>query len=170
MTSLISNIDSRPIMLWRVFQASARAFLFVPINTIAYTDMPPGASNQVSAMINLMRNMGGSIGISAVTTLVVRRAQVHQYYLARNTYEYNPWFQQLLSQLSARFGECTGEAEALRQSYRQAYNLVQQQATVLAYIDTFWILGRDLSRGRRVAVLRKEEQTGAGLNGSLSRR
>ena len=141
MTNLVSDIDFRSIMLWRILQASAMAFLFVPINTIAYTDMPRGASNQISAMVNLMRNMGGSIGISAVTTLVARREQVHQMYLARNTYEYNPWFQQLLSQLSARFGERSGEAEALRQSYRHAYNLLQQQATVLAYIDTFWILG-----------------------------
>ena len=141
MTDLIPNIDFRTLMLWRVYQASAMAFLFVPINTMAFTDMPPEASNQVSAMINLMRNVGGSIGISAVTTLVQRRQQVHQYYLVRNTYEYNPRLQHLLSQLTTHFGERTGQIEAMRQSYRAIYNTVQQQASVLAYIDAFMILG-----------------------------
>jgi MFS transporter, DHA2 family, multidrug resistance protein len=141
MTDLIANIDFRSLMLWRVFQACAMAFLFVPINTMAFTDMPPGASNQVSAMTNLMRNIGGSIGISAVTTLVQRREQVHQYYLAKNTYEYSPQLQQLLSQLTERLGERTGQTEALRQAYGEIYRFIQLQASVLAYIDTFWILG-----------------------------
>jgi MFS transporter, DHA2 family, multidrug resistance protein len=141
MTDLIANIDFQSLMLCRVFQACAMAFLFVPINTMAFTDMPPGASNQVSAMTNLMRNIGGSIGISAVTTLVQRREQVHQYYLAKNTYEYSPQLQQLLSQLTERLGERTGQTEALRQAYGEIYRFIQLQASVLAYIDTFWILG-----------------------------
>jgi hypothetical protein len=43
--------------------------------------------------------------------------------------------------ISNRIGERTGEAEALRQAYGEVYRFVQQQASVLAYIDTFWILG-----------------------------
>src|SRR5262249_10390600 len=84
MTNLNSGIDFRTLMWWRVYQAAGMAFLFVPINTIAYTGMPAGASNQVSALTNLMRNIGGSIGISAVTTLLAQRQQVHQAYLVHN--------------------------------------------------------------------------------------
>ena len=92
-------------------------------------------------MVNLIRNLGGSIGISAVTTLVAQRQQVHQHYLARNTYEYNPQFQSLLGQMCAHFGERSGEAQAHLQALRSIYATVQQQAKVVAYIDTFWITG-----------------------------
>ena len=92
-------------------------------------------------MINLMRNLGGSIGISAVTTLIARRSQVHQAYLASNTYQFNPRFQQLLSQLSTRIGSQIGSDNATLPAYRQIYELLQRQATVLAYIDTFRIAG-----------------------------
>ena len=127
--------------MWRVYMATGIAFLFVPVNTIAYTDMPPTASNQVSAMTNLMRNIGGSIGISAVTTLLARRQQTHQVFLASHIYPSNPRFQEAVSQIAARIGERTGEAQATRQAYGVIYRQVQRQAAVLAYIDILWILG-----------------------------
>src|SRR5262249_8878139 len=96
---------------------------------------------QVSAMINLMRNLGGSIGISAVTTLIARRQQVHQYYLSRNTFEYNPFLQNLLTNMTNHFAQRSSEADAQMQAFRGIYQTVQQQASVLAYIDTFRITG-----------------------------
>jgi DHA2 family multidrug resistance protein len=103
--------------------------------------MPPEASNQVSGMVNLMRNVGGSIGISAVTTLIARHQQTHHQYLARNTFEFNPRLQQILSEMTDRFSQRTDSTEALRQAYGRVSQMLQQQATVLAYIDTFWIMG-----------------------------
>jgi DHA2 family multidrug resistance protein len=141
MTNLNLSLDPTTLTWWRVYQAAGIAFLFVPINTMSYTGMPPEASNQVSAMVNLMRNLGGSIGISAVTTLIARRTQVHENYLAHNLYQYNPRLQSLLSQMTQRFGSRSGDAHGLLQSYRAVYATVEQQATVLAYIDTFWISG-----------------------------
>jgi len=141
MTNLDLQVDSHTLMVWRVYQSIGMAFLFVPINTISYTDMPPEASNQVSGMINLTRNMGGSIGISAVTTLLARRQQMHQVYLSRNLFEYNPRLQQALTQMTSLFSARSGEAQALRQSYGQLYRSVQRQASVLAYTDIFWIFG-----------------------------
>ena len=90
MTDLTLGIDYHTAMLWRCYQAAGLAFLFVPINTIAFVGTPPEASNQVSGLLNLMRNLGGSVGISAVTTLIARRQQEHQFYLARNTFAANP--------------------------------------------------------------------------------
>jgi MFS transporter, DHA2 family, multidrug resistance protein len=141
MTNIELGVDYHTLMMWRVFQSIGMAFVFVPVNTLAYTDMPAGASNQVSAMVNLMRNMGGSIGISAVTTLLARRQQVHQDYLAHNTYQYNPQLQQLLAQITSRAAARTGSADAMKQAYGRVYHIVQAQAAVLAYVDIFWILG-----------------------------
>ncbi len=74
---------NRQITYWdaawaRVYQASGLAFLFVPINTVAFTDLPEGKSSKASALINLSRNLGGSFGISLAQTLLARRTQFHQ--------------------------------------------------------------------------------------------
>jgi DHA2 family multidrug resistance protein len=141
MTKLYLGVDFRTLMIWRIYQASSMAFIFVPINVIAFTDMPPEASNQVSALTNLMRNIGGSVGISAVTTLIAQRQQTHQLYLVRTTFQYNPRFQQLLTQLTHRLSSRTDSTNATRQAYGRIYGVIQQQAMALAYIDAFLVMG-----------------------------
>jgi DHA2 family multidrug resistance protein len=155
------GIDFRSLMMWRVYQALSMGFLFVPINTMAFTDMPPSASNQVSAMLNLMRNMGGSIGISAVTTMIVRRSQVHQGFLTAHTYQANPLFQRALSQMVMRFSQRTGEADAMRQAYRAIYMSIGQQAAVLAYIDVIQILAAVCLLGLILLFFAKKNKPGA---------
>nr|AEQ20302.1 drug resistance transporter [uncultured bacterium CSLG7] len=91
--------------------------------------------------MNLMRNLGGSVGISAVTTLIARRQQTHQVYLAQNTFESNPQLQRALTGITSHFTLRSGSADATRHAYGQIYATVQRQAAVLAYIDTFWIMG-----------------------------
>jgi DHA2 family multidrug resistance protein len=66
----------------RVFQASGLAFLFVPINTLSYTGVPREKNNDVSGLMNLARNIGGSCGTSFFVTVLARRAQDHQDRLA----------------------------------------------------------------------------------------
>ncbi|HEY7337853.1 MAG TPA: DHA2 family efflux MFS transporter permease subunit [Bryobacteraceae bacterium] len=141
MSHLELNIDYTTLMLWRVYQSVGMAFVFVPVNIIAYTGMPPEASNQVSAMVNLMRNVGGSVGISAVTTLLARRQQIHQVYLARSTFQYNPRLQQLAAEITTRAGRRLSPADAVRQAYGRIYQILQAQALALAYVDVFRILG-----------------------------
>ncbi len=85
MSSIYPGIDFQTAVLYRIYQSVGLAFLFVPINTISFVNIPPSQGNQVSAMINLFRNLGGSVGISALSTLLARRAQVHQTYLAAHT-------------------------------------------------------------------------------------
>src|SRR6202000_2689935 len=81
MAGFNTDVSFKYIAVARMFQAMGFAFLFVPIQTLAYSDLPPGKSNNASALINLMRNLGGSVGISVGTTLLVRRSQIHQNYL-----------------------------------------------------------------------------------------
>jgi DHA2 family multidrug resistance protein len=163
MTNLTLGIDYRTATLWRAYQAAGLAFLFVPINTISFTDMPPEASNQVSGLMNLMRNLGGSIGISAVTTSIARRQQVHQAYLARNTFEFNPHLQQTLAEMTSRFSARFGPAEATRRAYGEIYASVQSQAAVLAYIDTFWIMATVCILAIGLLFLAKKTKPGSGV-------
>ena len=76
------DISFRSASMLRVVQVFGLGFLFVPINLISYVGMPADKSNSVAGLINFMRNIGSSIGTSMVTTLMARRAQFHQVYLA----------------------------------------------------------------------------------------
>ena len=69
----------------RVIQLAPIPFCFIPITTAAYLGIPRQQSNQVAGLINFVRNMGSSVGTSAVTTILARRAQVHQVMLASHT-------------------------------------------------------------------------------------
>jgi DHA2 family multidrug resistance protein len=73
-----------------VYQAAGLTLLFVPITTIAYTDVPQERNNAISSLLNFSRNIGGSLGISMVTTQLARRAQYHQGVLATAVTLYNP--------------------------------------------------------------------------------
>jgi DHA2 family multidrug resistance protein len=68
----------------RIFQSIGLAFLFVPVNTLCYIGMKPEQSNDVSGLINLARNIGGSCGTSLFTTMLARYEQQNQHNLAQH--------------------------------------------------------------------------------------
>ena len=76
----------------RVIQVVGLGLLFVPVTLAAYIGVPAGKSNSVAGLVNLMRNIGSSVGTSLVTTLIARRAQVHQVCLVSRTASDNPAF------------------------------------------------------------------------------
>jgi len=142
MTTFDTFIDFRTVAVARVFQAMGLAFLFVPINTAAYAFLPKGKNNEASGLINLARNIGGSVGISIVTTMLQRRAQVHQQNLAEHLNNGNGYFYAMLQQLTHMFIARGASAyHASQQAYAMVAQMLNQQATTLAYIDNFWMLG-----------------------------
>jgi DHA2 family multidrug resistance protein len=92
--------------------------------------------------MNLARNIGGSVGISVVTTLLARRTQFHQVRLVENLSAANPQFRSALQGMTSTFsGGGAGPGTALQQAYAMIQANVIRQATMLAYIDNFWLLG-----------------------------
>jgi MFS transporter, DHA2 family, multidrug resistance protein len=142
MTNFDVSIDFRTAATARVFQAMGLAFLFVPINTAAYAFLPKGKNNAASGLINLARNVGGSVGISVVATMLARRAQYHQQILASHVHHGNGRFYEMLQGLIHTFvAHGSSLYLATQQAYAMVGNLILQQATMLAYIDNFWMLG-----------------------------
>jgi len=78
MSRFYLDVSFRFMMTTRIVQSLALAFLFVPLNTLAFKGIEPAQTNHASALINLARNFGGSIGISFASTLLTRREQFHQ--------------------------------------------------------------------------------------------
>jgi DHA2 family multidrug resistance protein len=125
----------------RVLQASGLAFLFIPIQTVSYIGMPREKSNSISGITNLARNIGGSVGISFVTTFLARRAQYHQSFLAEHMGNSNPAFRDALNgTVNTLTGHGLPPSAATHQAYGMLYNTMGRQANFLAYLDTFWIL------------------------------
>ncbi len=141
MTRFDTAIDFRTLATARAFQAIGLAFLFVPINTAAYAFLPKNKTNAASGLINLARNIGGSIGISLVTTILARRMQFHQANLNNNIHPGNPHLQTMLAEATRMLISRGSSAyQASRQAYALVANILDQQATMLAYIDNFWLL------------------------------
>ncbi|MFZ0410332.1 MAG: DHA2 family efflux MFS transporter permease subunit [Candidatus Acidiferrales bacterium] len=142
MTHFDTSIDFRTAATARVYQAMGLAFLFVPINTAAYAFLPKGKNNAASGLINLARNVGGSVGISVVTTMLARRAQVHQQNLTAHLYQGNGHFyavrQSMIHMFMARGSSLY---LATQQAYAMVGRMIDQQASMLAYVDNFWLLG-----------------------------
>ncbi len=141
MTTLDLNVDFRTVMLDRVYQALGLAFLFIPINTMSYVGVAPEDNNQVSGIINLFRNLGGSVGISIVSTLIARRAQIHQDTLSLHTNNYHSAFTSAVNGLGNSFVRSgSSPADAAHHGLAQFYASMQSQASMLAYLDTLWLL------------------------------
>ena len=70
------DIDFHTAMMARIYQSAGMAFLFVPINVMAFYFIPKEKINNATGIINLARNIGGSFGIANVVTLLARRTAV----------------------------------------------------------------------------------------------
>ncbi len=164
MTNFDLDIDFRTVALARVVQAVGMAFLFVPINTAAYAFLPRDKNNAASGLMNLARNMGGSVGISVVTTMLDRRSQVHLTDLSRYLSVSNPALQGAI-QGAARSMQAHGAsaAGATQQAYALIQGTVQRQATMLSYIDCFWFLGIAIGLMIPAVFLMKKSKPGGGM-------
>ena len=124
----------------RIAQYVPIPFIFIPATLAAYLGIPREKSNAVAGWVNFVRNMGSSVGTSAVTTILARRAQVHQVMLASYTRLGNAPFRGAAASLTDRLHR-GGVREPQMQAYRRLYEGMQSQALTLSYIDAFWILG-----------------------------
>ncbi len=125
----------------RMFQAVGLPFLFVPITTAAYVGLAANESNQASALMNVARNLGGTIGISLSQTLLAQRQQVHQSQIVESLQPLNPTYTAGIDQAArALAGNGQTMAQASQSATGQLYGSVLQQASMLSYLDTFHIL------------------------------
>jgi DHA2 family multidrug resistance protein len=162
MTGFDLQIDFRTAATARVFQAVGMAFLFVPINTAAYAFLPRDKNNAASGLMNLARNIGGSVGISLVTTMLDRRTQVHLHDLSRNLSASNPALQSMLQGAAqALRAHGVSAAGATLRAYALIEGTVQRQAAMLAYIDDFRLLALAILAMVPLVFLMKKGKPGA---------
>ena len=126
------------LALMRVTQTLGLAFLFVPTSTISYSTMPRRLNGDASSLYVMLRNVAGSIGISLATAGITQRTQVRQSYLAENLNPFNPAFNDYIASTShTLLGMGRAAADVNGQAMGRAFQMLQQQAAVLAYRDVF---------------------------------
>ncbi len=146
----------------RFIQCLGLGFLFVPINTMAYVGVPAEKNNDVAGMTNLARNVGGSCGTAFFTTTLARHQQVHQRYLGVHAALGNVFYTERFNALlQKQLANGLSMAEANKHALAQIYQTVQQQASLLSYLDIIWIFAIACMGMVPVAFLMKK-YTGGG--------
>lgn len=128
------QMDFGTAAMLRTYQTIGLAFIFLPSSTLVYAGLPREKNNQISAMNSFVRNIGGSIGIALIATMLTRQAQKHMVYMSARTGTGTPAFNQMASGISATLAQ-KGVAHPTEQAWARISGLVSGQATTLAYVD-----------------------------------
>src|SRR5713101_6414894 len=118
----------------------ANPLIFIALSTMSFSTLRREQMGGATGIYNLMRNLGGSVGISMATTLLARRAQVHQNILVAKMTPYDPVFQQRLEALRQVLTPKVGASAAAQQALGILYKTLVAQATLLAFVDNFRLI------------------------------
>jgi DHA2 family multidrug resistance protein len=141
MSNLTLSVDYWSLVWPRFLQGFGMGFIFLPLTTLSISTIPKARLPNATAAFNLIRTMGGSIGVALTTTLLARRSQYHQTTLVGHVDVWDPettaklarWAEHFMGQGADAF---TAKARATAMMYRETVT----QAQVLAYVDEFRML------------------------------
>lgn len=134
------DIAQRDVVWTSVMNGFAGPLIFVPLTTTAMGTLGREQMGQGTGIFNLMRNIGASVGIAAVTTLLTRGTQAHQARLVTHLTPYDPAYQRWLEDARARLTPQVGSAAAESAALGLLYRTLVKQATLLSFLDCFRML------------------------------
>jgi len=134
------DIGTASIAWPNVLSGLATGFIFVPLTTLAMGTLRDEEIGTATGIFNLMRNIGGSVGISAATTMLARGAQTHQALMVGDLSVYHRAFGDELDLLRQALAPHVGAPAAARMAYGRMYQTLLQQAALWAYVDIFRLL------------------------------
>jgi len=134
------------ISVWNIIWASvlngvAISFIFVPLTTATMGYLRQDQMGNATGIFNLMRNLGGSFGIALVTTLLARRAQVHQAFMVSHLTPYDAAYREHLAVAQQALHDSVGSFMAHQQALGLVYNSMLQQASLWAFVENFRLFG-----------------------------
>jgi len=156
-------ISFRAAAWMRIWQYLPVGFLFVPLTMAAYVGLPESKSNAAAGLINFTRNIGQSVGTSAVTTLLARRGQYHQSVLAEYTRSHR--FDTAVAGLANRLTHVgLSMHSAQQQALARMYSFVMAQAQALSYVEIYWLLAATSAVMFLLCFLLAKNEPGKGGN------
>lgn len=125
----------------QVLQGVALALLFIPLTALTMASIPKEKMGNATSIFNLMRNIGGSFGIALMTTFLTRRTQFHQSTLVAHITPGDFKTQRMITGLQFWFhARGIDNYVAHRKALAAVYGLVQEHATMLAFVESFWVM------------------------------
>ncbi|MGJ4939277.1 DHA2 family efflux MFS transporter permease subunit [Bradyrhizobium sp. HKCCYLS1011] len=141
LTGLNGDITYGYAAISRVILGVGLPFLFLPVTTASYDGVPPNKTNQASALINVARNIGGSMGVALSQTVLAQRQQFHQNRLVEHAAPSDLGYQQTIEAVTRYFqAHGSNASDAAGQAIAWVGQTLQHQIDLLAYIDVFWML------------------------------
>jgi DHA2 family multidrug resistance protein len=125
-----------------IVRALGQPFTIVPLSALATAGLLREQQGDGSALFNIMRNLGGSVGTALLSTMITQREQFHDFRIGERVTPYSPYVQQFLSNQTAQNLQHSGDpAGALQQAYRMLQSSIQINSFVMAYSECFLVLG-----------------------------
>ncbi len=141
MTRLTLGMDYWSLAWPRFLQGFSMGFIFVPLQTLTLATIRLERLGNATAAYNVVRNVGGSVGVALATTLLVRRSQEHQTTLVAHVNVWSGDTARRLKEWTAHFMSQGADAfTAGRQALAMLYRSTTEQAQVMAYADDFWLI------------------------------
>jgi DHA2 family multidrug resistance protein len=141
MSNVTLGMDYWSLTLPRIVQGFALGFIFVPLSTLTLATIRRDKLVNATSAYNVLRNLGGSVGIALATTYLAQRSQFHQNNLVSHVTIWDPATQERLAQWTSHFlAQGADSFTAQRRAVAMLYHDVVGQAQVLAYADDFWLL------------------------------
>jgi len=147
----------------QLVRAMGQPLIMVPLSTIATAGMEKQEAGSASGLFNMMRNMGGSMGIAALGTLLARREQFHSNRLGDSVSLYDPVTQERLNQMTQYFVSRGADLTVARdRAIASISNLVRREAYVMAFNDCFYFVGIALLLSGIAVIFFKKVKSGGG--------
>jgi MFS transporter, DHA2 family, multidrug resistance protein len=166
MNSGMTNETGLDQLRWSQFvRAMGQPLIMIPLTSIATAGLSPKEAGSASGLFNMMRNMGGSIGIASLATLLTNREQFHSNRLGDGVSLYNPETQQRIEQMTQYFISRGADlTTAQNQAIASISNIVRREAYVMAFNDCFYFIGIALLlSGIAVLFFKKVKPTGGAV-------
>jgi len=165
LSGLNLDIAPRNISWPLVLNGFSMGFIFVPLTMLAVSTIRQSQIYQATSIYSLLRNIGGSIGISVMITMQQRMAQTHQVTLVSHLTQTSVLFHDRLSGITSTL-DGLGVAGATQAAYKVIYGMVLRQATLLAFLDTFRWLTFIAAVCAPLAFIFQRGRTGPGAGGA----
>jgi len=132
------DVSFGDIVTARMLQGLGMAFIFVPLSTVSYAFIRTADRGAASSLISLARNIGASVGIASMATMIARQSQIHQGLLVAHATPHDPAYVAWTAQLTAALAAHTSDlALAAAQAQAAIYRMLEAQARTLAFVDVF---------------------------------
>lgn len=142
---MLGNLNFNTSMnsfIWpNILNGAALGFIFIPLTTITVSTITNKEMENATGIFSLTRSIGGSIGISIVSTFLSRNAQIHQNYMVSHISPTNPAYQERIHALTHFFASKTDIVSASKQSQAVIYSELIKQSNLWGFVDNFRLFG-----------------------------